>query len=58
MRCSGRKDGGTCCTSTVYKCKKCGSVGCAYGNTNCSNKNFDVIGQCLKCGSREKEELR
>ncbi len=39
------------CTSSVYKCKKCGNVGCFQNDTGtCSNEGFRN-GKCLKCGS-------
>jgi hypothetical protein len=45
--CPGKKKNGFGCQSGVYKCKKCGSVGC--DNRDCGNRTFDG-GKCLKCG--------
>ncbi len=35
----------------LYKCQKCGSVGCT--DNQCSKKNFDNSspGRCLTCGN-------
>lgn len=58
MRCSGMRKGSFRCLDTLYKCKKCGSVGCGVNNDDCLNKTFDKVGRCLKCGSWDKEEVR
>jgi len=36
------------CGATVYKCTKCGAVGCS--KPGCSNQKFSG-GRCLSCGS-------
>lgn len=53
MSCQGKKNNSTC-YGTVYKCKKCGSVGC--GNQGCRNQNFEY-GRCMKCGSTDKASV-
>jgi hypothetical protein len=55
--CPGKKikTKGTC-NGTLYRCKKCGNVGCDQGpSTACSNQAFD-LGKCMKCGARGHKE--
>lgn len=57
--CPGKKKSGLQCLSTVYRCKKCGSVGCDQGQAgDCSNQGFR-ISTCVKCGTGgQKEPIR
>lgn len=44
------------CNSTLYRCKKCGNVGCEQGDsTPCTNQAFRY-GKCLKCGATGQKE--
>lgn len=56
--CPGKKiKSGTMCNSTLYRCKKCGNVGCDQGSqATCSNQGFKT-GKCLKCGISGQKEL-
>lgn len=54
MTCHGTKKNNSSCTGSLYKCKKCGSVGCS--NQDCSNYNFHN-GSCMKCGSTDKSSI-
>ncbi len=47
MTCGGQKPTGNC-HSIIYKCTKCGAVGCK--TKGCTNQKFDA-GKCLCCGS-------
>ena len=39
------------CNSMVYRCRKCGNLGCDSTPYNpCTQQGFDR-GQCLRCGS-------
>jgi len=43
------------CNSIVYRCKKCGAVGCDQRDKgDCNNQNFQH-GKCNKCDGMEKE---
>lgn len=56
MRCSG-KINGKGCGSTLYKCTKCGSIGCKNKSNgkDCSNSiKKDSGGTCKTCGSYVK----
>lgn len=44
------------CSSSRYKCKKCGNVGCT--NNDCPNQGFSGSGSCKKCGSSNKEPVK
>lgn len=44
----GTRKAGFTCTNMLYRCKKCGAVGCQ--RKNCTNYNFDGS-RCLKCGN-------
>ena len=44
--CQGIRNGSKC-ERAIYRCKKCGSVGCV--SEGCSSKNFDGY-KCMKCG--------
>jgi hypothetical protein len=56
--CPGKRDNHTC-NSTLYRCKKCGNVGCDQSQPGkCTNQGFR-LGKCLKCGtSGQKETFR
>jgi len=56
--CPGKRDNHTC-NSTLYRCKKCGNVGCDQSQPGkCTNQGFRS-GKCLKCGtSGQKETFR
>jgi hypothetical protein len=47
------------CSSVLYRCKKCGNVGCDQGQPgHCTNQGFRV-GKCQKCGAvGQKETFR
>ena len=51
---------GTCtgnnytCNSTLYKCQKCGSVGCS--SPSCTNRSFK-LDECMRCGSSEVKSV-
>ncbi len=49
MSCQGktREGKGSIQGQGVYKCKRCGTVGC--DSNGCTNRNF-WAGECLKCG--------
>ena len=49
--CRGRDKGGSQCQATLYRCAKCGNVGCT--KAGCSNQGFRD-GNCVKCGSGNK----
>jgi len=53
MSCQGKKHNSRC-GNTVYKCNKCGTVGCS--NNGCTNQNFDN-GRCMKCGGTDKSSV-
>ena len=39
------------CNATMYKCSKCGAIGCRGGhNGNCPNQTFEG-NVCLQCGA-------
>ena len=45
------------CGSLVYKCKKCGSVGCdQLSDGKCTNQNF-TSGKCMSCGAVGQKEM-
>jgi hypothetical protein len=54
-RCKGKK-GKLDCIQSVYRCKKCGAVGCP--SEGCSNQNWDYLRRCKKCGDQHREEVR
>jgi len=43
------------CSNKIYRCKKCGNIGCSLNG--CANQAFrgGPGGPCLKCGSYDKE---
>ena len=52
-----RKKNNSNCTSTLYRCKKCGNIGCEQNQPfDCSNQGFKA-GKCLKCGVSGQKEL-
>lgn len=51
--CPGKRGKGSC-NSAVFKCKKCGSVGC--DDRQCTNYSFDYF-KCLKCDSDQIERV-
>lgn len=49
MTCGGMKDNGkNKCNSIVYRCSKCGTVGCK--TQGCTNQKFN-FGKCVVCGN-------
>lgn len=46
------------CNTTLYKCEKCGSVGCK--GANCPNRltKPGIANECGKCGSNKIKPLR
>lgn len=58
MNCPGKRNGHVC-AGTIWKCKKCGAIGCEqFQIGSCTNQGFRV-GKCLKCGhSAGKESFR
>jgi hypothetical protein len=55
--CPGRRDNHSC-SSTLYKCKKCGNVGCDQSSDGkCTNQGFKS-GKCTKCGNYGKDSFR
>jgi hypothetical protein len=57
--CPGRRTkNNSSCNKTLYRCKKCGNVGCDYSNFGeCTNQGFQS-GKCLKCGAYDRETFR
>lgn len=53
--CPGKKPDGRSCGTTLYRCKKCGNVGCAQ-NKDCSNLAFKDGSKCTKCGAFSQKE--
>lgn len=43
------------CINNLYRCKKCGNVGCAM-LPECSNQGFK-LGKCVKCGAVSQSEI-
>lgn len=44
------------CLKTLYRCKKCGNIGCDRSKLDeCTNQAFR-LGRCLRCGSSGKKE--
>lgn len=55
--CPGRRNN-IQCGMTLYRCKKCGNVGCAQAQRGkCTNQAF-ASSKCLRCGSTQKEIFR
>jgi len=55
MACQGTKTNGHKCGETIYRCNKCGAVGC---QNDCRNQNFKQgTASCLKCGSQNKSSI-
>ena len=46
------------CGSILFRCKKCGNVGCqqAQGG-DCSNQGFSASSKCLRCGILGQKEI-
>ena len=57
--CPGKRKNGSNCSSTLFRCKKCGKVGCDQATPQtCSNQGF-ANGKCQQCGtSGQKEQFR
>ncbi len=55
--CPGKRTNrNTGCLSALYRCKKCGHVGCDQTTSGvCSNQAFR-LGKCLKCGATGQKE--
>jgi len=52
-----RKNYNMTCNSSIYKCKKCGNVGCNQPSEgDCSQQGFRN-GSCVKCGSGDKQSV-
>lgn len=53
--CPGKRDKHTC-GRTLYRCKKCGNVGCDQVQVGkCTNQAFSGS-KCLKCGKSGQRE--
>ncbi len=51
--CQGKRgDRGLACFNALYRCLKCGNIGCE--QPDCTRKGFDS-GKCIHCGSKEKK---
>jgi len=52
--CYGRRRltvGDTLCAGPLYRCTKCGHVGCEKPKVgDCTNQTF-AVGRCLRCGA-------
>ena len=51
-KCTGQRRQGRSavpCNSLVYRCEKCGAVGCR--NNDCSSQNFKPDGKCMECNA-------
>lgn len=56
--CPGKNKRNTTCNGLLYRCKKCGGVGCDRGGDECTNQGFKS-GKCKKCGAiAAKENVR
>jgi len=54
--CPGKRVKGSYCPSALYRCKKCGAVGCDQPRPNeCSNQKF-VMAKCQSCGASNQKE--
>lgn len=54
--CEGKRENGTRCGAVIYRCKKCGSVGCC--TEGCTNQAFKSGSQiCHQCGSNLKDSV-
>ena len=52
---TGRRENHSC-MSQLYRCKKCGNVGCdQIQDGKCSNQGFK-FGKCLRCGASGQKE--
>lgn len=55
--CPGKR-GSSTCSGIVYRCKKCGNVGCDRGRAGeCTSQGFKS-GRCTKCGAVQKETVK
>jgi hypothetical protein len=45
------------CASTLYRCKKCGIVGCAQGRQGACTSQAFAAGKCVKCGASGQREV-
>ena len=54
MLCRGKKSNGFPCGGSLYRCKKCGAVGCS--TSSCGNQNFNSQ-VCMKCGKQERQQM-
>lgn len=55
--CQGRQKTRNLCGMSLFRCKKCGSVGCKQpGDHQCTNQAFTGTGRCYKCGSMGQYE--
>jgi len=51
--CPGRRNNNYC-NYPLWKCKKCGNVGCQ--EKGCPNQGFDEFGRCRRCGESGTKE--
>ncbi len=49
MNCNGRTERNTHCGEILYKCPKCGTIGCR--SAKCTNAKFADMGKCSLCGA-------
>jgi hypothetical protein len=54
--CAGTRNGRRC-VLLLFRCKKCGNVGCHQTKKVCTSQGF-VGGKCMKCGSSNKEQFK
>ncbi len=54
--CPGKKSNNQTCYQSLYRCKKCGNVGCDRNNIGeCPNQAFNC-GKCMRCGANGQKE--
>ncbi|VVE66992.1 hypothetical protein PCA31118_02435 [Pandoraea captiosa] len=55
--CKGTRNGSSC-GMLLYRCVRCGHVGCnQVSNSACSNMGFNT-GRCVRCGNSQTERIR
>jgi len=55
-QCPGKR-GAQTCNRILYRCKKCGNVGCESGKpSECGNQAFLTGSKCVKCGTSGQKE--
>jgi len=55
-KCQGEKQANIKCAAPLYRCKKCGNVGCSYGAKNYCTKQAFLNSSCLRCGTQSQLE--